>query len=76
MESEAGIDIDTLEDVMSWLIKWFGELISKYHIGKDKKTAYERIRGKPCDKPIVQFAESVLYMPLDSPKTDENKSEP
>lgn len=73
VEVETGIGIDKLEGLMTWLVRWSGELITRYHTGKDKKTAYERMRGKTCNKPIAQFAESVLYMPLDSPNTDDDK---
>ena len=76
IEAETGLEVDKLEDVMSWIIRWSGELITRYHVGRDKKTAYERIRGKPCGKPMCQLGESVLYMPFDSPKTNENKCEP
>ena len=67
--------LDKMEDLMSWVIRWSGELITRYHVGSDKKTAYERIRGKPCNKPIRQLGETVLHKPLDSPKTDDRKIE-
>ena len=75
IEAETGLDLNKMPDLMSWVIRWSGELITRYHLGMDKKTAYERIRGKVCNKAICQVGESVLYMPLDSPNTDNNKSE-
>ena len=75
IEAETGLEIDKMVDLMSWVVRWSGELITRYHIGKDKETAYERIRGKACNRPACQVSESVLYMPFDSPQTDENKSE-
>ena len=75
MEAETGLEVYELPDLMSWIVRWSGELITRYHVGKDKRTAYERIRGKPCNRPMCQIGESVLYLPLDSPKTDDNKSD-
>ena len=76
IEAETGIELDNLPDLMSWVVGRSGELITRYHIGSDKRTAYERIRGKPCNRPICQIGESMLHLPLDSPKTDDKKCEP
>ena len=76
VEAEAKITIEQNIPIHTWMIRWCGELIPKYSPGKDCKTAYERIRGQPCRKPIVQFCKSVLYLPLDAANTNENKAEP
>lgn len=76
METEAKIAIEQNSPIHTWMVRWCGELISKYSLGKDGKTAYERIRGQPCRRQIVQFCESVLYLPLDVANTEENKVEP
>ena len=36
VETEAGISLDKVDDIMSWLVKWAGELISKYALSKDR----------------------------------------
>ena len=76
VETEAKITIEQDSPIHTWMVRWSGELISKYSPGKDGKTSYERIRGQPCRRPIVQFCESVLYLPLHAANTDENKAEP
>ena len=35
--------------------------MSKYQIGDDGKTAYERLKGKPFTRPAVEFGEKVHY---------------
>ena len=42
VETEAGVSLDKADDVMSWMVKWAGELISKYSAGKDKKKTEEK----------------------------------
>ena len=64
VESEAGTSIEDMDGLMSWLVRWAGELVTKSSIGKDGKTAYERIRGQTCRRQIAQVGESVLYIPL------------
>ena len=48
-------------DLMTWIVQHAGELISKYQINRDGKTAYEKVFGKPCRDEIVEFGEEVHY---------------
>ena len=38
--------------------------MTRYAVGSDGKTPYERIKGRPADKGIAQFGENVHYKPL------------
>ena len=57
------------------MVKWAGELVTKYSVGKDGKTARERLKGKPSSKPLAQFGECVMYLPPDTPATEDRKIE-
>ena len=46
--------------IMAWLVRRAAELISKYTIGDDGKSPYERIRQERCVTPLVPFGETVL----------------
>ena len=48
---------------MAWLVQHAGETISKFQIGKDNMTAYERLMGEPCKEQVVEFGERVYYKP-------------
>ena len=54
--------------IMVRLIRWAGEFISKYVIGDDGKTVYERIRGEQYAVPIVPFGEAVMFLPFKTAK--------
>ena len=56
---------------MNWRIRCAAELTTKYSVGKDGKTANERLKLQPCNKPMVQFGEDVLYLFVDALNTDE-----
>lgn len=47
--------------LMSWLVRWAAELLSKYAPGDNGRTPYERIRQEACAVPIARFAEAVVY---------------
>ena len=63
---ECGIQRSLPDDapIMSWSIRWTGAFTSKYVIGDDGKSTYERVRGEQCAVPIVPFAEAAMYIPL------------
>ena len=61
--------------IMTWIVKLVGELLSKYSIGTDRKTAYERIRGRTCDRPVAFIGEHIWYKPLDAQASDEEKAD-
>ena len=35
--------------------------VSRFKVGKDGKTSYQRQRGRPCEISVVPFGEMVLY---------------
>ena len=63
---EQGIKAKIPDDapIMSWLVRWAAELISKYAPGDDGRTPFERIRHESCMVPLVPFGETVMYLPL------------
>ena len=73
---ESGIKCRVPDDapLMSWLVRWAVELLSKYAPGDDGRTPYERIRNEACSVPIASFGETVLYLPLTTVKR--NKGDP
>ena len=47
--------------VVSWLVPHCAECITKYLVGKDGKTAYQRIFGKPARDEVFEFGERLLW---------------
>ena len=43
--------------IMQWLVRWAAMLLSRYRVGEDSKTPYERQKGKACDLEVVLFGE-------------------
>ena len=65
---EANMKCQIFEEtlIMAWMARWSAELISKYVVGENGKTSYERFRGEDCVTPLVPFGETVMYLPLKS----------
>ena len=47
--------------VITWLVQHAADCLSKYQVGEDGKTAYERLKGKAFSRPSVEFGEKVHY---------------
>ena len=45
---------------MTWIVQHGGELISKYQVNRNGKTAYEKVWGEPCKDEVVEFGEEVF----------------
>ena len=61
LEEKVGGRIRRDAHIMQWALRWAATLISNYQTGRDSKTAYERIKGRPCRTPLAIFGEKVLY---------------
>ena len=57
MEAKTTIKLDMSRPFTTWLIRWVGEVLTKYSVGGDGKTPWQRRRGEACDKPIVPIGE-------------------
>jgi hypothetical protein len=64
IETKMKEKLDMSRPFTTWLIRWAGEVLTKYSVGSDSKTPWQRRRGEACDKPIVPIGETVLYLPL------------
>ena len=54
--------------VLQWLVKWAATSISRFAVGKDGFTAYEKMRGRKCNICVTAFGEAVQYKELQEGK--------
>ena len=47
--------------VIAWLVEFVGDVLTKYLVGLDGKTAYERLFGKKSREEHLEFGEVVLW---------------
>ena len=56
--------------MVQWLLRWAAMVGSRYKIGTDGKTAYERLKGRRCNVVAIPLGECVWYKQL---KDDEGR---
>merc|ERR1712240_171121 len=61
LQARLGSVIKGSHPVMTWLVQHAADCLSKYQVGEDGKTAYERWKGKPFNRPAVEFGEKIHY---------------
>ena len=75
LEDKIGGPLDSGAPIMQWLVRWAAMLPSRFLVGKDQKTAYERRRGRKCKIPVEMFGEKVWYKELKGKNGAQNKLE-
>ena len=63
----------TQHPIYAWLINYSSFLLSRFQIGVDGRTAWYRLKGKSYKKPILMFAEHVLFLPILTTEQKKNK---
>ena len=75
LEDKAKMKVQGTDEIVQWMIRWAAMLTSRYLVGKDGKTGYERRRGRRCNIPVVPFGEKVWYREIRKTKHRDNKLE-
>jgi len=61
VEEKAGINLDSDEVIILWMIRWAAMVCSRYLVGEDRKTAYERREGRRCNDKVPAICQKVWY---------------
>merc|ERR1712074_248799 len=61
LEKRYGQEVDSRSSILHWLVRHAASLITRYHVGKDGRTAYERWKGKQHKKELAEFGECVHF---------------
>ena len=61
LESHLGSEVPSDSNLILWIIEYAAVLINRRQASSDGKTAYERLKGKACSLPGLEFAERILW---------------
>ena len=56
--------IDLRHNIVAWIIQHAGFVLTHYQVGKDGRTAYERLKGKKMNIELCKLGKKIFYMPL------------
>ena len=60
VETQASIKIEAVDCIILWMIRWGAMSYSRFKVGEDGKTAYERQKGRKCRLEVVPCGE-IIY---------------
>ncbi|CAE7031422.1 unnamed protein product [Symbiodinium sp. CCMP2592] len=63
LQERLGFDIEPAHPCMMWLPRHAAYLLSRFRVGADGRTPYERTFGRKWKTPLVSFGEHVLFRP-------------
>ena len=61
LQHKLGVEVDHRTPITRWLIDYSGELLTRFNVGQDGKTPFERLKGRRFRKELVEFGEQVMY---------------
>ena len=61
LEQRLGLRLSGKHPVTAWLVEHAADLLSKYQVGDDGKTGYERWKGKRFQGEEIEFGEKIHY---------------
>ena len=70
LEIRLGLKLNSMHPVLCWLVEHAADLLTKYQVSSDGKTAYERWKGKKYNREMIEFGEKVHYK--ENVKKDKN----
>lgn len=70
LEENLEEEVDLDNPVVPWMVRYAGELITRYRARQDGRSAVRKLKGYDSCQPIVEFAESVWFKALKTAHTD------
>ena len=64
LEYRIGIKVDDSLPIFDWLVEHAASLITRLRLGTDGMSAWQRVTGRACEHPLVEFGELVWAKPL------------
>ena len=74
VEDKWGVKLEAEHRIWPWLVEAVGWTMTRAEVGKDGKTAFERIRGKQCTSQVADFGECIRYRSLKETGAGETSS--
>ncbi len=73
IEDKAKINLECQDNITLWMIRWAAMLCSRFLVGKDGRTGYERRKRRTCTVPVVSFGEKIWCKEIRETKERKNK---
>ena len=69
IEEKAKMTLQCDDSITLWIIRWAAMVCSRYLVGRDGRTGFERTRGRRCKIKLACIGEKVWYKEIQEQKT-------
>ena len=73
LEEKTTTKLEPEDVILQWMIRWAAMNASRFLVGKDGRTGYERRRGRKCKLHSLPIGEKVWYKRIRKNKNQEKK---
>ena len=61
LQKRLGVNVPVTHKIATWLVEHAADLLNKFAVGPDGRTAFERLKGKRYRGEVVEFGRKILY---------------
>ena len=61
LQKRLEVKVPVTHTIVTWLVEHAADLLNKFAVGPDGRTAFERIKGKTYRGEVVEFGRKILY---------------
>jgi len=61
LQKRLEVKVPVTHKIVTWLVEHAADLLNKFAVGRDGRTAFERLKGKKYRGEVVEFGRKILY---------------
>jgi len=61
LESRIGTKLPVKHALFTWLVEHAADVLNRFAVGADGKTAVQRLKGKSCEKYVLEFGAAAMF---------------
>ena len=61
LQKRLEVNVPVTHKIATWLVEHAADLLNKFAVGRDGRTAFERLKGKKYRGEVVEFGRKILY---------------
>ena len=61
LETRIDSKLPVTHTIFTWLVEHIADVLNRFAVGADGKTAVQRLKGKACEKYVLEFGSAVMF---------------
>ena len=61
IDNRIGTKLPVKHALFTWLVEHVADVLNRFAVGADGKTAVQRMKGKSCEQYVLEFASACMF---------------